>query len=79
MFCSHPVGRKNILMKVQPLYDETFGTPWEIPDYRSVRYAHCYFVLSILGVEMRGRMVVIVHGDNDTKEPTDFRHESVWL
>lgn len=66
-------------MQVQPFNHETLRAPWEIPGYSSVRYAHGYFVLTILGMEMRGRMIVIVHGDDDPKEPADFWHERVLL
>ena len=35
---------------------------------------HRHSIIAIAGMEMRGRMIIIQHENNDPKKATDFRH-----
>jgi len=36
------------------------------------------FILPVFRVEMRRRMVTVVHPDNDSEEAADFRHDTPY-
>ena len=73
-----PVFREFRLMKSSPLLDQPECARAQIAfQYRTVVDANRRLFVSVLRVEMRWRMVVLVHGDDNAEKSADLWH--FWL
>ncbi len=64
-----------ILMKCTPLFHHSHGSVWQTSRKNSeIRYVIENFMLAILGMKVRRRMVVKVHSDDDSVKPRNLRH-----
>ena len=70
-----PIGKEFILVKFHPFQNEPSGSPWKDPRDQAVRYSHRHLIPAILGMEMWRCMVIVVDGNDDTKESANLGHE----
>src|ERR1700730_3539641 len=70
-----PIGQKFRLVQCCPFYDKPEG-PWRQPPVQDGQGLNVddSLQLAIAGVEVRRRVIVIVHQYDDPKETTDLWH-----
>lgn len=65
---------KLALMEFIPLQDVPLPTSWEAAAHLPVRDADHDLVLPVECVEVGGLMILVEHGDDDTQEAAELRH-----
>jgi hypothetical protein len=64
-------------MKTPPLENEAQSARKKLATHATVRDSNLNLASSISRVKMRRHMVVVVHGDHDSEEPTYERHPNI--
>jgi hypothetical protein len=69
-----PVGSEFISMQIIPLQEDAKSAPREAAGDHAALDRHLHLELAVVGVEMRRRVVSVLHRHHDSEEATDFRH-----
>src|SRR5258708_5781890 len=73
--CTGPILTEFVLVQFGPLDRQPENTWWERSAEDGERKdANARTISSVASMEMRGHIVIVVHGDDDPEKATDLRH-----